>query len=57
MPLTFQNVTLLRGDLRQALSFANSYGRLLIDHDIPHEPLAKPFWELSDDQVKYIGKD
>lgn len=47
-------ILLLRGELRQALSFAGSYDRLLTEHGIPHEKPVKPFWELVNNEIKLM---
>lgn len=48
---------LLRGDLRQALSFAGSYDRLLTEHSIPHEKPSKPFWEIVGNEVHLVERE
>jgi ATP/maltotriose-dependent transcriptional regulator MalT len=47
-------IMLLRGDLRQALSFVSAYDKLLSEHAIEHQQPSKPFWVLADGHVASV---
>ena len=46
---------LLRGDLRQAMTFLESYEKLLTEHGVEHQQPSKAFWSLDNGQVRSEG--
>lgn len=47
-------ITLLRGECREAMTLAMSYEHLLTENSIPHEQPIRPFWDVSGTDLRPI---
>lgn len=47
-------ITLLRGECREAMTLAMSYERLLTENKVPHEQPIRPFWDVSGNELRAV---